>query len=183
MDEVERSVLSEIPDEEKASLVPGAGTSAEEKEPKFYLADEGITKEENPNQIRCLTMVKIDDNLPPICCNKTFVAWGGLKKHQIEDHPQDQMPVWKKGRPAKKQGYDGFVEDVGPQVMCRCIQNSHFVILIQTSGWRFATTWSCRGGISIRTGAVRKCFQLYELTLLQEETTITPTGNMPTRGT
>ena len=119
------SNLEEVPDEDKASLLPAAGTSEAMTEPKWEKAE---VDRERKKPIPCLIPLrKSRDGQEVPCRDKTFTYWAGLKKHHKDYHDPKTWPEWKKGRPIfrEREGgpniYDQYEEDSGPMVACRCI--------------------------------------------------------------
>ena len=126
LEQIDQSDLIDIPDEEKSSLLPGAGSSEAVVEPKYETAE---VERERQQPIPCLIPTR-SDGKP--CRDKNFTHWAALKKHLADFHTdKEKGPVggwtWEKNRPVLKKEdedtnlYDGYEEDPGPMVACRCI--------------------------------------------------------------
>ena len=123
--QADMSSLTDIPDGERASLLPAAGSSEAKKEPVWERAEVERTKKK---PIPCMIpMRKPKDGKVVACRDKTFTHWAGLKKHHIDFHEKKHWPKWVKGRPVHREApdgpnlYAGYEEDLGPTVACRCI--------------------------------------------------------------
>ena len=122
--QTDMSSLTEVPDEEKASLLPAAGTSEAVVEPKWVTAD--VPREKKP-PIPCMLPMRRKRNGQDVPCrDKTFTRWAALKKHHTNFHAEETWPEWVNGKPVLRinEGpnlFEGYEEDPGPLVVCRCI--------------------------------------------------------------